>query len=161
MDPFSYICILTSIVVGLAVTRIVGGLGQLLQTRRRTATYWVHALWMVNTLLSVIITWWIQYRWRHTEHWTLFLFLWLLVAPTTYYLATALLFPNEREGESITNWREHYYASTRQFFLFFGLTFAIDLVDTLLKGWAYFVSLGPVLCRNHGDAFYTVHDRGL
>ena len=48
MDPFSYICVLTSIVAGLAVTRLVSGFGQLLQTRARTPPYWVHALWMVN-----------------------------------------------------------------------------------------------------------------
>jgi hypothetical protein len=143
VDPFSYICVLTSIVLGLAVTRIVGGLGQLLQSRKRVPTYWVHTLWMLNTLLAVIITWWVQYRWRHTQHWTLFLFIWLLVAPTVYYLASTLLFPNEQEGEPITDWRVHYYSIHRQFFFFFGMTFAVDLIDTLLKGWAYFVSLGP------------------
>ena len=57
MDPFSYICVLTSIVAGLAVTRLVSGFGQLLQTRARTPPYWVHALWMVNVLLTIIITW--------------------------------------------------------------------------------------------------------
>jgi hypothetical protein len=90
MDPFSYICILTSIVAGLAVTRLVSGFGQLLQTRARTPPYWVHALWMVNVLLTIIITWWVQYRWRNVPHWTLFLFLWLLVAPLILYLVAAL-----------------------------------------------------------------------
>jgi hypothetical protein len=144
MDPFSYVCVLTSIVAGLAVTRLLGGLGQLLQTRTRTPTYWVHSLWMLNMLLSVIITWWIQYRWRHTEHWTLFLVLWMLVAPITLYLATALLFPNEQEGEPILNWRQHYFEHNRLFFLLMALTYAIDVVDTSLKGWAHFRSLGPL-----------------
>jgi hypothetical protein len=81
MDPFSYVCILTSIVAGLAMTRLVGGIGQLLQTRKRTPTYWVHSLWMGNVLMTVIIAWWVQYRWRNIEQWTLFLVLWLLVAP--------------------------------------------------------------------------------
>src|SRR5438034_8565654 len=90
MDPFSYICVLTSIVAGLAVTRLVSGFGQLLQTRARTPPYWVHALWMVNVLLTMIITWWLQYRWRNAPHWTLFLFLWLLVAPLILYLHTTI-----------------------------------------------------------------------
>src|SRR4030095_13258526 len=76
MDPFSYICVLTSIVAGLAVTRLVSGFGQLLQTRARTLSYWVHAPWVVNVLLSMIITLWVQYRWRNAPHWTLFLFVW-------------------------------------------------------------------------------------
>ena len=142
MDPFSYACVLTSIVAGLALTRLIGGLGQLLQTRKRTPTYWVHTLWMFNTLLGVLIVWWVQYRWRHIEHWTLFLVLWLLVAPIVLYLGTALLFPNEQEGEPIVDWRTHYYASHRQFFVAFGLIFPLDLIDTALKGWDYFRALG-------------------
>ncbi|HKP93377.1 MAG TPA: hypothetical protein VJS88_05730 [Chthoniobacterales bacterium] len=144
MDPFEYVCVLTSIVAGLAVTRLVGGIGQLLQTRKRTPGYWVHALWMANTLMSVIITWWIQYRWRTTGQWTLFLVLWLLVAPINLYLAAALLFPNEAEGDPILNWRDHFFEHRRGFFVLMGMNFAIDLLDTLLKGWQHFVSLGPL-----------------
>ena len=144
MDPFSYICVLTSIVAGLALTRLVSGFGQLLQTRARTPTYWVHALWMVNVLLTMIIAWWVQYRWRNAPHWSLFLFLWLLVTPLILYLVTALLFPTSQDDVIITDWREHYYANNTKIFLLFAMIFAIDLVDTLLKGWTYFLSLGPL-----------------
>jgi hypothetical protein len=144
MEPFEYICVLTSIVAGLAVARLVGGIGQLIQTWRRTPGYWVHALWMVNTLMTVIISWWVQYRWRTIEHWTLFLVLWLLVAPINLYLASALLFPNEQEGEPITSWREHYYDHRRGFFLLIAANFGLDLVDTLLKGWDRLLLLGPL-----------------
>jgi hypothetical protein len=144
MDPFSYICILTSIVAGLAVTRLVSGFSQLLQTHARTPTYWVHTLWMVNVLLTVIITWWVQYRWRNATHWTLFLLLWLLVAPLILYLVTALLFPTNQDEVVVTNWREHYYANNQKIFALFGLTFVIDLIDTMAKGLTYFLSFGPL-----------------
>lgn len=142
MDPFSYICVMTSIVLGLAVSRLVTGMAQLLQKRRRTPAYWVHSVWMLNTLIAVVITWWVQYRWRHAEHWTLWLCLWLLVAPIVLSFASALLFPNEQEGEPITDWRQHYYTTNRSFFLLIASTFAIDVIDTLLKGVPYFLSLG-------------------
>jgi hypothetical protein len=29
---------------------------------------------MVNVLLTIVITWWVQYRWRNAPHWTLLLF---------------------------------------------------------------------------------------
>ena len=144
MEPFEYVCVLTSIVAGLAVARLVGGIGQLIQTWKRTPGYWVHALWMVNTLMTVIIAWWVQYRWRTIEHWTLFLVLWLLVAPINLYLASALLFPNEQEGEPIRSWREHYFNHGRGFFLLIAANFGIDLIDSSLKGWEHFRSLGPL-----------------
>jgi hypothetical protein len=142
MEPFEYVCVLTSIVAGLAVARLVGGLGQLIQTWKRTPGYWVHALWMVNTLMTVIIAWWVQYRWRGIEHWTLFVVLWLLISPINLYLAAALLFPNEQEGEPITSWREQYFDHRRGFFVLIAANFALDLVDSLLKGWEHFRSLG-------------------
>jgi hypothetical protein len=144
MDPFSYVCVLTSIVAGLALTRLISGLGQLLQSRGRTRAYWVHTLWMLNLLLGVVITWWTQYRWRHASSWTLFLVLWLLVIPVTNYLATVLLFPDEQEGEPIRDWRAHYYSSARLLFSLVALTFAFDVVDTLLKGTDYFRSIGLI-----------------
>src|SRR5438045_9542698 len=144
MEPFIYICVLTSIVAGLAVTRLVSGFGQLLQTRARTPPYWVHTLWMVNVLLTIIITWWVQYRWRNAPHWTLFLFLWLLVPPLILYLVTALLFPSNQEEVVVTSWRAHYYANYRKIFLLFVLTFAPGLVDTVLKSVTDFLSLLPV-----------------
>ena len=99
---------------------------------------------MVNVLLTIVITWWVQYRWRNAPHWTLFLFLWLLVAPLILYLVAALLFPTNQDDVVVTSWRQHYYANNQKIFALFGLTFAIDLVDTLLKGLTYFLSLGPL-----------------
>jgi hypothetical protein len=144
VDPFSYVCVLTSIVAGLALTRLISGMGQLLQARGRARPYWVHSLWMVNLLLGVVITWWTQYRWRHAESWTLFLVLWLLVIPVTNYLATVLLFPDEQEGEPIRDWRAHFYSTTRLLFILLALSFAFDVVDTLLKGMAHFRAIGPL-----------------
>jgi hypothetical protein len=96
---------------------------------------------MVNVLLTIIITWWIQYRWHNVPHWTLFLFLWLLVAPLILYLVAALLFPTNQDDVVVTSWRQHYYANNQKIFALFGLNFAIDLVDTLLKG---VMSFGPL-----------------
>jgi hypothetical protein len=100
MDPFSYIIVLTSIVLGLGVTRLVGGLGHLMQTRKHKRTYWVHTLWMINLLLAMTIVWWVAYRWRVQEHWTLLLFIWLLLSPTILYLIASLLFPDQDESRS-------------------------------------------------------------
>jgi hypothetical protein len=44
IDPFSYLSFLTSIVLALGVTRVLTGLGQLLQHRGRIALYWVHLI---------------------------------------------------------------------------------------------------------------------
>jgi hypothetical protein len=144
VDPFSYLVVLTSIVLGLGVTRLVGGFGNLMQTRRRKKTYWVHTLWMLNLLLTMAIVWWVAYRWRAWQHWTFLHFLWLLLSPIILYLISSLLFPDSDEAQDVTNWQDYYYENHRDIFMLYALVFPIDLVDTLLKGLSHFRAQGPV-----------------
>ena len=142
MDPFSYIIVLTSIILGLGVTRLVGGLGHLLQTRKRRRPYWVHTLWMVNLLLATAIIWWMTFRWRVIEHWTFFLFLFLLLTPTLLYLVSSLLFPDQEE-ETIADWQTYFFDNNRVVFSLYALVFPIDILDTFLKGMEHARAQGP------------------
>jgi hypothetical protein len=142
MDPFSYLVVLTSIVIGLGVTRLVGGFGHLLSSRRRGGNYWVHMLWMINLFLTMTIVWWFAYRWRSNEHWTFFIFLWLLLGPTLLYLIASLLFPGGEDLRAVTDWRTYYYENSRDIFLLWALLFPIDILDTLLKGLSHFHEQG-------------------
>ena len=144
MDPFSYIIVLTSIILGLGVTRIVGGLGHLLQTRKRRHNYWVHALWMINLLLLMALVWFVAYRWRDNQHWTFFLFAWLMLAPIIFYLISSLLFPDSDTIEPINDWEIYFFDHSREIFLLFALLFPIDLIDTALKGLEHFRAQGPI-----------------
>jgi hypothetical protein len=144
MDPFSYLVVLTSIVLGLAVTRVIAGLGNIIQARRRRRPYWVHSVWMINLLLTITIVWWVAYRWRTQEQWTFVLFLWLLLTPTLLYLISALVFPDNEEAQNVTTWETYYYQNNRDIFILYALVFPIDLVDTMLKGLAHFQAQGPL-----------------
>jgi len=144
MDPFEYLVVLTSIVLGLAVTRVIAGIGNIIQTRQRKRSYWVHIIWMVNLFLTITIVWWVAYRWRTQTHWTFFLFLWLLLMPTLLYLTSALIYPDTDEAILVTDWKEYYYQHHRDIFILYALVFPIDLIDTMLKGFAHFLAQGPL-----------------
>jgi amino acid transporter len=143
VDPFSYIIVFTSIILGLGVTRTVGGLGHLLQTRKRRCNYWVHALWMLNLLLLMALIWFVAYRWRENQHWPFLLFVWLMLAPIIFYLIASLLFPDQDDAEPITDWQIYFFDHNREIFLLFALVFPIDLIDTALKGFEHFRAQGP------------------
>ena len=72
MDPFSYLSVLTSVVVALGVTRVLVGVGKLLQTRGQVKHYWVHLIWALNLFLWLTLNWWMlscsfsKSRWRST-----------------------------------------------------------------------------------------------
>ncbi len=67
----------------------------------------------------------------------------ILISPTILYLASLLLFPRESNVDSAIDFKTHYYANHRAFFILFGLFTPVDVVDSLLKGVPHFLALGP------------------
>lgn len=144
MDPYSYIVVLTSIVMGLGVTRLVGGLGHLLQRRKKARPYWIHTVWMINALVVTVIVWYVSYRWRANQNWPFLLFLWMLVQPTLLYLIACILFPDQEDREAVSDWRDYFFDNRRRLFFLLAACYPIDLFDTLLKGVAHFRAQGPI-----------------
>jgi hypothetical protein len=143
MDPFSYLSVLISIILALGMTRVLAGVGEMLQARSRRRIYWVHVFWIVNLFLYLVVAWWIFYRWRNQQPWTFFLFLFVLISPTILFLSSLLLFPPESALDQFVDYKKHYYANHRAFFTLFALFSPVDIVDSLLKGVPHFLELGP------------------
>jgi hypothetical protein len=143
MDPFSYLSVLISIILALGMTQVLVGVGEMLQARGRRRIYWVHSIWIVNLFLYLVIAWWIFYRWRNQQPWTFFLFVFVLISPTILFLCSRILFPPENALDELVDYKKHYYANHRAFFIIFALFSPVDIVDSLLKGVPHFFALGP------------------
>ena len=144
MAAFEYLSVLISIILALGMTRVLAGVGEMLQARSVRRLYWVHTIWIINLFLYLVIAWWIFYRWRNQPQWTFFLFVFVLISPTILYLASLLLFPRESDVDLAIDYKTHYYANHRAFFILFGLFTPVDIADSLLKGVPHFLALGPV-----------------
>lgn len=142
MNAFSYLSFLTSIVIALSITRVLTGVGQLLQVRQHVRIYWVHLVWALNLFLFTVLNWWILYRWQTQAQWTFFLFLFVLLSPTISFLEAVLLFPDKLQDG--TDLKHHFYANHRWFFTLAALLPFIDGADTALKGWDHFVAQGVI-----------------
>jgi hypothetical protein len=144
MNAFEYLSVLISIILALGMTRVLAGVGEMLQARSRHRVCWVHAIWIVNLFLYLVIAWWIFYRWRDQQPWNFYLFLFVLISPTILYLVSLLLFPREGDVDTAIDYEVHYYANHRAFFILFALFVPVDIVDSLLKGMHHFLDLGPI-----------------
>jgi hypothetical protein len=121
MGAFEYLSVLISIIIALGMTRVLAGVGEMLQARAQHRIYWVHATWMVNLFVCLVVTWWIFYRWRNQQSWNFYLFVFVLISPTIMYLASMLLFPREGSGDESIEHKAHYYANHPAFFAIFSM----------------------------------------
>jgi hypothetical protein len=142
MGAFEYLSVLISIILALGMTRVLAGVGQMLEARRHRRIYWVHVVWIVNLFIYLVVAWWIFYRWRNQQSWNFYLFVFVLISPTILYLASMLLFPRETSTDDSVDYKTHYYANHRAFFVIFSLFTVVDIADTLLKGVPHFLALG-------------------
>jgi hypothetical protein len=143
MGAFEYLSVLISIILALGMTRVLAGVGEMLQASSHRQVYWVQVVWTVNLFLFLVVAWWVFYRWRNQQPWTFFLFIFVLIAPTILYLASLLLFPREGAVDQSIQYKMHFYANHRAFFILFALFIPVDIADTLLKGVPHFLGQGP------------------
>jgi hypothetical protein len=141
MAPFAYLSVLTSIVLAAGITRLLTGVGKMLQARHKIELDWVHLVWILNVFLYMVLNWWILFRWQTQQEWNYFLFLFVLISPIVCFLLSVLLFPNRIE--ECCDMRNYFSENRRSFFLLAATLTPIDLVDTMLKGLAHFYAQGP------------------
>jgi hypothetical protein len=140
MEIFEYVIVLTSIVIGLAVTHLMQGIAGLMQHPGKDKVWWVHLGWVAFWLLTSIFWWWWEFRLQLIHVWTFQLYLFVTIYAFTIYLICALLFPSNLEGYEGYN---DYLLSRRRWI--YGLmlfVLVLDTFDTLVKGVDYFLSLG-------------------
>lgn len=140
VDPtvLTHIRTVVSIIVGLAIGRLLTGLARFVQHPRRQKIFPAHLVWVFFMLIYVILFWWWEF-YLNQVHWSFQLYVFVtLYAGVIFFLCT-LLFPDK-----LHEYKEYsdYFMSRRTWF--FGLligTFVLDIVDTLIKGSAYVHSL--------------------
>lgn len=131
MSQFEYIAVLVSVIAGLGIVHLLGGVAGFFVADSRQRPYWVHLLWTWNLFHFIVYFWWFVWRWSAITEWQLLLYLFVLLYAVCLYLMCAILFPpNVTQG---ADFRSIYYRNRRVFFLLWVLTVIVDIVDTNLK----------------------------
>ena len=159
MDPFSYLSVLISIILALGMTRVLAGVGEMLQARSRRRLYWVHAVWVVNLFLYLVVAWSIFYRWRNQQPWTFFFFIFVLISPTILYLASIVLFPPESSLDDFVNYKTHYYSNHRVFFVLFAVFSPVDFRRYPVRGHFASSRIRTALLHQQHPLFRQTSDR--
>ena len=114
MDAFNYLSVMVSMVLGLGLTQLFAGIGNMVQVRRRVRFYWLHAIWLVLMIGLHIQMWWSFWMMRGVAEWTYTGFAFVLLGPATLVIASHVLLPELVDGT--IDVERHYYDTRTVFF---------------------------------------------
>jgi hypothetical protein len=139
--------VLVSIIVGMSVTQVLFGLGQLI---RRRGSFTIDPLYILSNVIILLVlvdSWWAAFSWHDVPGWSYRRTWFVMLNPLLVTMAAQLLLPDW--DEKPVDFHKAYRKNHR---LIFGLlTFypLIDMLDSGMKGLAHFKSLGtgyPITC---------------
>jgi len=117
MDAFSYLSVLLSIILGLAITQVLQGYRALLLARGRVRVSASVLIWSVLILLFAAQAWWASFGLRDRSHWDFLSFAVILLQMILLYMLAALVFP-DIETSGTVDLNEHSDKYRRVFFGF-------------------------------------------
>jgi len=139
-EIFPHVRIVMGMVIGLGITRLLMGYAGLIQHPNRARLSAVHLLWGLSILIELVLFWWWEFELYGVQHWNFGLFAFLIGYAVTLFLLAALLFPDKLDDYD--GYEDFFLKRRHWFFGIFGLTFVLDIVDTLVKGEPFFDTLG-------------------
>ena len=111
MSQFEFIFVLVSIVLALALTRLLDGLSHVLQSKlRHQKIDAVHLIFSIAVLALLIIVWWALFRWDKTSAWNYPKYLVIILHMASFYALSAILYPvREKQVPSFAQIRSSFY----------------------------------------------------
>ena len=141
-DPaiFSHVRVVIGMVVSLSLARLLTGAALFIQHPGKVKAYPVHLAWAAFLLLFLLHFWWWEFRLQALTTIGFGVYLFLISYCCLFFLLAVLLFPTTLDD--YTGYEDYFYSRRKWFFGVFALVFTVDLLDTALKGEAYFGSFG-------------------
>jgi hypothetical protein len=112
-DPYDFVTVATSIIIGLGLTQVLNGVAKLIQLEAPGRLHWEHLAWVLIVAVLHVQVWWTTYN-AHTIQWTFGRFARYLVTPTTLYLMADLLLPDKKPESAV--YQSYFAGVSRPFF---------------------------------------------
>jgi hypothetical protein len=120
VDEFEYISVLLSILIGLGVSQLLGGIARLVRDGRALAPAWWVMVTVATLLIASLQVWWASFTWRHVADWTFLSYVAFMVLPSLLYLLAYLILPSDLhlDGDALA---ESFIRKRRPFFVMVAL----------------------------------------
>ncbi len=141
VSQFEYVAVLISIIVGLALTQLLRGVGRMVTSKDGMRPYSVHLVWTLYLFINTSMFWWWEFQLSGVT-WSLATYYLLIVYATLLFFISLVLQPGKLVG--VNSYKEYYYLNRHWFF---GLVIAItfwDFIDTFAKGVSHFSEMSTL-----------------
>ncbi len=95
MTQHEYIFIAISVVLGLAMARLLHTAALLVRARNRVTFHWATVLWGICIFIYILQLWWVGWELRLVTDWSIVNFFVLVIAAILVYGAAELALPTE------------------------------------------------------------------
>lgn len=95
MTQHEYVFVTISIILGLAITRLLSQAAGLVRAQRRIRFHWATSLWALCVLVFVLQMWWVGWELRNYGAWSFVDFFVLVLAAVLIYGAAEMALPVE------------------------------------------------------------------
>lgn len=98
MTQHEYVFVAVSIILGLAITRLLHAVALLIRAHRQVTFHWSTALWGLCIMAYSLQLWWVGWGLREVEVWSFADFLVLIIGSICIYGAAEMALPVPEEG---------------------------------------------------------------
>ena len=130
MDAFSYLSVLLSIILGLAITQVLQGYRGLLLSRSRVQLYAPTMIWSALLLVFSAQLWWASFGLAGHKQWDFATFAVILLQTVLLYMMSGIVLPDV-PSDGRVDLEAHYFREVVPFFT----TALLMLSASIGKDW--------------------------
>ena len=131
MEPFEYVIVLISLILGLGVAQLLNGLADMLAQFKKTKFSIAHCLFIIVISCVFFQDWWYTFQYsKEIQFWTEVKVLLLLGVPIILFLLARFMFPTGSRGQE-TDMVAYFYENWRWLYGLFTLTIIISIIQNL------------------------------
>ena len=138
MTVFEYVMVLTSILVGLGIAELLGGIVGILRSGSKDKIYIPQMLWAFFIFLYILNIWWSRWDLRDSIEWNFIQLLLSLTGPIILYILAGLIFPLNQPAKA------HFHKHKKVFYLLLMVQFAISLMHEIIIETTSIFSLATI-----------------
>jgi hypothetical protein len=129
-SPFEYIIVLISIILGMGITEILSGVGNVILRWEKVKLYWPHIILVLLVFVFHFQEWWVVFELRNFQSWRLPVFLFTILYPVNLYILARILFPLKWKNKG-TDLKSFYYTNCRRIFVFIFTLALLSILDNI------------------------------